>query len=533
MRTLRVVASFVALIFAFAAAGCAKSNQSSEAAPSESPSVAVAASPAASGSAAPSEVPSAASSESPAVAASPGESASPSGSATPVAIGSSPGSASPSAIGSPLVSPSPEPTIPTPPPGLAPGWQKQYERTERGREADLVVRTGSIDNLGFGWPPHFTPFSGESTPSHPYICSSRPGAAPGTDRNELGSGVPTKDGVAVAPLEGYSSCGRRPDNLPQAIPLNVGTLPKTIHRVFFQIFVDDFQPVPLHSHFQVTLNGTRIPNFEDTINQLDQTGPIGKLMTVELLREYWPILRAGTVDLLIDDPTTGKADGYAVDFARILVNPGPWRYAVTISCNVVDAATQKPIAKANVSAAGVTATTGANGTCSLRGVPAGLVSVSAGAIGYDGAVQLLDLPAGKHGTANFQLKRHKESVADLKRQIQQNGTVAIYGIHFDTASPKLRPDSLPSLNQILQLVKSSPGSQWTIAGHTDNQGGADYNLKLSLARAHSVVTWLTQHGVSGDVLTAKGYGLTRPVADNATESGRALNRRVEVSLVKR
>jgi outer membrane protein OmpA-like peptidoglycan-associated protein len=82
-------------------------------------------------------------------------------------------------------------------------------------------------------------------------------------------------------------------------------------------------------------------------------------------------------------------------------------------------------------------------------------------------------------------------------------------------------------------VKSSPGSRWTIAGHTDNQGGADYNLKLSLARAHSVVTWLTQHGVSGDVLTAKGYGLTRPVADNATESGRALNRRVEVSLVKR
>ena len=134
--------------------------------------------------------------------------------------------------------------------------------------------------------------------------------------------------------------------------------------------------------------------------------------------------------------------------------------------------------------------------------------------------------------ANFQLKRHKETVADLKRQIQQNGTVAIYGIHFDTASAKLRPDSLPSLNQVLQLVKSSPGARWTIAGHTDNQGGADYNLKLSLARAHSVVTWLTQHGVSGDVLTAKGYGLSRPVADNSTESGRALNRRVEVSLIE-
>ena len=69
MRTLRVVASLVALIFVFSLAGCAKSNQSSESAPSESPSVAVAASPAASGLAAPSEVPSATSSETPAAAA--------------------------------------------------------------------------------------------------------------------------------------------------------------------------------------------------------------------------------------------------------------------------------------------------------------------------------------------------------------------------------------------------------------------------------------------------------------------------------
>jgi OOP family OmpA-OmpF porin len=168
----------------------------------------------------------------------------------------------------------------------------------------------------------------------------------------------------------------------------------------------------------------------------------------------------------------------------------------------------------------------------LRGIPAGLVAVNANAVGYDGAVLLLDLPAGQHGNAQFALQRHKESVADLKRQIQQNGSVAIYGIHFDTASARIRADSLPSLNRVLQLIESMPSSRWIIAGHTDNQGGADYNLKLSLARANSVVTWLTQHGVAGGSLTPRGYGLTRPVADNATESGRALNRRVEVALVK-
>jgi OOP family OmpA-OmpF porin len=484
-----------AIFVAIALAGCAKSAQST-AAPSASPT----------------EI---------AAQASPAES--PIGSETNASLESS---------ASPEESPSPLPTMPTPPPGLPSGWEKEYVRTENGPEAELLVRTGAIDNLGFGWPAHFTPFSGESTPPHAWICTSRPGSAPGTDRSELGTGVLTKDGVALHPLDGYSGCSQRPDNLPQAIPLTIGSLPPKIHRVFFQLFLDDFQPVLLHSHFQITLNGTRIPNFEDAVNQLDQTGPIGKLLTLELLPEYWPILKSGTVNLLIDDPTTGMADGYAVNFVRILVNPKPWRYVVNISCNVIDAATQRPIAKADVSAADVTATTASDGNCRLRNVPAGLVSVNAGAVGYDSAVQLLDLPAGQHGMAHFQLKRHKETVADLKRQIAQSGTVAIYGIHFDTASAKLRHDSLPSLDQILQVIKSEPSSHWIIAGHTDNQGGAGYNLGLSLARARSVVAWLTEHGVAAARLTAKGYGLTRPVADNSTEAGRALNRRVEVSLQK-
>jgi outer membrane protein OmpA-like peptidoglycan-associated protein len=504
------------LVFAFAVlTGCGgSSNQAAQQAPTPVPT-----GPVEQASAAPSET--ASSEASAGASASPAESTSPSG------------SASPSESASPTEAPTATATPATPPPGLPAGWEKEYERREKGPEAELLVRTGAIDNLGYGWPKDFTPFSGRSTPPHEWPCNIRSYSAPGTDRIMLGSGVPTNpDGSAVAPLEGYSGCMKRPDNLPQAISLTVGALPPKIHDVFIQAFVDDFQPVPLHSKFQVSLNGTRLPTFEDAINQLDQTGPIGKLLTIELLPEYWPILKSGTVNLLFDDPTTGKADGYAVNFVRLLVNHKPWRYFVSISCNVIDAANQKPIAKADVEAADVKATTGSDGNCTLRNVPAGLVSVAAGAVGYDSQTQLLDLPAGEHGTANFQLKKHKETVEDLKKQIKENGTVAIYGIHFDTASAKLRPDSLPSLNEILALVKSDPSAHWVIAGHTDNQGGADYNMGLSLARAHSVVTWLSQHGADASHLTAKGYGLTRPVADNSTEAGRALNRRVEVSLVK-
>jgi outer membrane protein OmpA-like peptidoglycan-associated protein len=332
--------------------------------------------------------------------------------------------------------------------------------------------------------------------------------------------------------DGYSNCSRRPDNLPTAIPIEIGPLPNNIHVVLLQMFVDDFQAPVMKSHFQVSLNGTRIPTFEDTINALDQTGPIGKLVTLRLLPEYFPLLRSGTANIFIDDPTTGSPDGYAVNFARLLFNPHVFEYAVTIACTVVDAATQKPIGGATVTSAQVTAVTGAAGKCTLRGIPAGMVSVGASAVGYDNAVQLLDLPVGTPGVANFALKRHHEEVSDLRQQLEQSGSVAIYGIHFDTASSKLRPDSLTSLETVLQLIKGRKGSHWIIGGHTDNQGGAAYNLDLSEARAKSVVAWLTAHGVAANSLVAQGFGLTRPVADNGTESGRALNRRVEVKLVK-
>jgi outer membrane protein OmpA-like peptidoglycan-associated protein len=68
-----------------------------------------------------------------------------------------------------------------------------------------------------------------------------------------------------------------------------------------------------------------------------------------------------------------------------------------------------------------------------------------------------------------------------------------------------------------------------IQGHTDNVGSDAYNQPLSEARAHAVVAWLTQHLVAPARLTARGFGKTRPIATNATDDGRAQNRRVEIA----
>lgn len=422
-------------------------------------------------------------------------------------------------------------------------WSLKYERTVGGPEADLVVRTGDINNLGFGWPQGFDPFSGQSTPAHSFPWKPRPDEPAGTDRIIVGSVVTELD--FHQPSDGYSRviygcdcgsnfppCQGRFDTMPQPITLAVGELPSNIRSVLLQIFADDFQAPVLHSHFQVSVNGTRIPPFEDAINALQQTGPIGKLVTLQLLPEYWPLLKSGNVKLFIDDPTTHVPDGYAIDFVRILVNPHQYKYQVSLTATVTDADKHTPIAGATVSAALESTATDRGGKCELKGIPAGLVVATATAPGYDENSVTVDLAAGQAGHADIQLHAHQESTAALEQSIEQTGMATIYGIHFDTDSSKLRPDSLPALNAVLGLINNHPGSRWMIAGHTDNQGGASHNQTLSEARASSVVTWLTAHAVAASQLAPQGFGASRPVADNATASGRALNRRVEVSLAK-
>lgn len=82
------------------------------------------------------------------------------------------------------------------------------------------------------------------------------------------------------------------------------------------------------------------------------------------------------------------------------------------------------------------------------------------------------------------------------------------------------------LNSIAQYLKTNLQIRLEVQGHTDSIGGPQFNLALSQARANSVKTYLVAAGVDPDRLTTQGFGLTIPVADNATPEGRAQNRRV-------
>ena len=99
-------------------------------------------------------------------------------------------------------------------------------------------------------------------------------------------------------------------------------------------------------------------------------------------------------------------------------------------------------------------------------------------------------------------------------------------IEYDTDKSVIKPAYFPEVEKVANFMKKYPQVKGTIEGHTDNVGGAKYNLKLSQRRAESIVKMLVEkYGIDKSRLTAKGYGLTKPIADNKTAVGRQKNRR--------
>ena len=88
------------------------------------------------------------------------------------------------------------------------------------------------------------------------------------------------------------------------------------------------------------------------------------------------------------------------------------------------------------------------------------------------------------------------------------------------------------LNEAVKVLGQNPDLKVEIDGHTDSTGPAEYNMVLSQKRAQAVMKYFVDNGVDAGRLTAKGFGLTQPVADNGTKEGRAKNRRVELKPVK-
>jgi outer membrane protein OmpA-like peptidoglycan-associated protein len=149
-----------------------------------------------------------------------------------------------------------------------------------------------------------------------------------------------------------------------------------------------------------------------------------------------------------------------------------------------------------------------------------------GVVAYDDAVNLYFLKSVTDVDAG---KIEKISYAGNKTQVLANGQ---WNINFETGSTAIS-GSTRDLETIYNLLVQAEETKLKIVGHTDNVGNPSSNVTLSKGRANSVVTYLTGRGISADRFQlVDGKGDSSPVADNSTSSGKAKNRRVEITLLK-
>ena len=190
---------------------------------------------------------------------------------------------------------------------------------------------------------------------------------------------------------------------------------------------------------------------------------------------------------------------------------------------VIDKDSKKPISGAKVeflSGKFGPYTTDANGVVTVKDIPVGTYT--------------LKVTFGKYVPQQKTVVVEKGRTKEVTFELVKKGTkITFRNIYFDVNKATLRPDAEPALKQICQFLKENPTAVIEIQGHTDERGPADYNLRLSQARAEAVRQWLIENGcATPDRLIARGYGESMPVIKNAkTEAEHQLNRRVVIKVI--
>lgn len=139
-----------------------------------------------------------------------------------------------------------------------------------------------------------------------------------------------------------------------------------------------------------------------------------------------------------------------------------------------------------------------------------------------------ELAALKIRNVGTQLELEKIQ-GNLDRAALTDASIGVYQVFFDEDATSLRAGAVSNLEVLAEAIKTNPHvGTVNVVGHTDDTGVAEYNDQLALARANSVSAYLGARGISTSRIKTSGQGASKPIASNATQAGRQLNRRVDV-----
>lgn len=391
--------------------------------------------------------------------------------------------------------------------------------------AEVMVRYGDIDNFGADWGGK-NPFTGEVI-NAPYPTIIHESDDPdGTDQlmvvkgfidavknNKISGDWKNRDDIADGYTRSYYYT--KSQTLPSVVPIDMVYNLRGIQvkSAVLQMYVNDFQarkPKDKGWNNNVTytayLNGVAAPFISNQINTMNQRGPLGQLLTFNIPTNYLPLLQDGRLTIKLDDDTTTEnpyGDAMAIDFVKLLINPGDYSNVGSISGKVTDTA-NKPIAGATVSVMGMAvAVTDSSGNYQLNKVPFGLVVLEASASGYQ--TERMEIPNFKKGydqAANFKLTAQSNN-ANLDNLVVSSGNPLQLSPSFnkDTTSYTIDLDS-NAASVLVTPTLEDKGATMTVNGAALASGTAK-EIPLSIGQTTVTVVVKAPNGI-----TTKTYTVT-------------------------
>jgi hypothetical protein len=286
-------------------------------------------------------------------------------------------------------------------------WSQKSGILKNTSEAELVVRVGDIDacNDEFAVSDNgYDPFTAKSQYAHGYPWPKDDADPAGTDRIFVGSKWKgnSSDGYS-SNYENYKS-GDDTENaygegaLSLTMEYDVSEI--TVKSVILQLCIDDFQAISMESNFTVTLNGKDAPFISELLNHTDQTGPTAYIVSAIIPSGFFDDISSGKLTVVIDE-TTGVGDGYAIDFAKLLINYNDKVFTGKFS------GTTEPGATVRLLGTSTTVTASSSGGFSFNAIP-GINAVRASKTGfvenYDSGIVL---SSGTEWEANVPLDEGK------------------------------------------------------------------------------------------------------------------------------
>lgn len=272
-------------------------------------------------------------------------------------------------------------------------WSATSIELQDTPEAEYVIRVGDIDNMNAGWRIAYNPFKGGLARKLPSSWEVVPDDPPGTDRVMVIQGARQGDV--------FTQMSKSGENPVELFSLGFFPIGEKIEDVHMQIFLSGVEQRMSKTEFKFYINGEELKEVSEMFRALNIRDLRGELFTFKLPSYMHDLLKSGALEIKIDSAQPVRSNGFAVDFAKLLINKKSFEYSGTVVGSVNDQKSLKPIANVKVSSQGVVSYTNKQGEFRLDGIAAGNAVIKVEAVKQPPTYHAVKLQSGELKTRHI------------------------------------------------------------------------------------------------------------------------------------